>query len=186
MNKAYRPLGIIFGVVLLDQAIKIWVRTHMYAGQDIHVLGNWFLLQFVENNGMAFGVEFGEGMGKLFLTLFRIAAVIALAFLIRSGIKSGFKDGLLAGLSLILAGALGNIFDSVFYGRFFGYAPFFHGRVVDMLYFPLFHIHIPNWIPRLGGMDYLFFQYVFNLADSSVFIGVVWILLHYKSYNLNQ
>lgn len=184
MYKFIRPLGLVFLVVFLDQAFKIWVRTTMFQGQELHVLGNWFLLQFVENNGIAFGLEFGEGYGKLLLSLFRIAAVISLAYIIYRGIKANYKTGLIYSLSLILAGALGNIVDSIFYGKIFGYAPFFHGRVVDMLYFPLFHFDLPKWFPFWGGKDVLFFQYVFNLADSSVFLGVVWILIRSNSFSL--
>jgi len=186
MNKFLKPLGLIFLVVFLDQTFKIWVRKTMYTGQELRVIGNWFRLQFVENNGIAFGLEFGEGYGKLLLTLFRIAAVFTLGYLIYRGIKNEYKTGLILCLSLILAGALGNIIDSIFYGRLFGYAPYFHGKVVDMLYFPLFHFTLPAWVPQFGGREVQFFQYVFNLADSSVFIGAVSILIWSKSFSLTQ
>lgn len=173
-------------VVLTDQILKTWVKSHMFVSQGIRVLGNWFLLEFTENNGMAFGYEFAGEYGKIFLTLFRIAAVFGIALLIRYCLVNRYNMGLVFCLSLILAGALGNIIDSVFYGVIYGYAPLLHGRVVDMLYFPIIQSHYPEWVPGVGGQEFTFFSPVFNLADSSISIGVIWILAFQKNYLKNR
>lgn len=182
MKRATKSVIIVLVVVLADQVLKTWVKTHMYIGQGIKVAGNWFLLEFTENNGMAFGYEFAGEYGKIFLTIFRIVAVFGIAFLIRYCIKNRYNQGLVYCLSFILAGALGNIIDSVFYGAIYGYAPFLHGRVVDMLYFPIIQAHFPAWMPGVGGEEFTFFSPVFNLADSSISLGVVWMIIFEKHY----
>lgn len=182
VRRAIRPIIIVSLVVLADQLLKTWVKSHMFISQGIKVAGNWFLLEFTENNGMAFGYEFAGEYGKIFLTLFRITAVFGIALLIRYCILNRYSPGFVVCLSLILAGALGNIIDSVFYGVIYGYAPLLHGKVVDMLYFPIIQSHYPEWFPGSGGQEFTFFSPVFNLADSSISIGVLWILAFQKNY----
>ncbi len=182
VRRAIRPIIIVSLVVLADQLLKTWVKSHMFISQGIKVAGNWFLLEFTENNGMAFGYEFAGEYGKIFLTLFRITAVFGIALLIRYCILNRYSPGFVVCLSLILAGALGNIIDSVFYGVIYGYAPLLHGKVVDMLYFPIIQSHYPEWFPGSSGQEFTFFSPVFNLADSSISIGVLWILAFQKNY----
>ncbi len=170
-------------------------------GEDIAVLGNWFYLHFTENNGMAFGFEFGFSFGKLFLSIFRIFAVGAIIWYLIRCIKRKENDWLIISLSLILAGALGNIIDSAFYGLIFsestfyqkavffpaegGYSSFLHGQVVDMFYFPLIEGNWPEWFPFWGGEDFIFFRPVFNLADSSITVGVSLLLIFQKKFLRN-
>ncbi len=190
---------IIFLVLFLDQALKFWIKLHMTLGEEIPVLGSWFNLFFIENNGMAFGMQFGGEWGKLALSVFRILAVMAIGvYLVRIS-KRKNHGGLIVSLSMILAGALGNILDSAFYGLIFtessyhtvatfategqGYATFLHGRVVDMLYFPIVDLvqaDVPSWVPSFlfsGDGRFIFFRPIFNLADASISIGVFWLLL---------
>ena len=184
--------AILFFVLLLDQAVKIWVKTHFLLGESVPVFGNWFYIHFTENYGMAFGMEFGGGIGKLFLSLFRILASAGIGWYIVKLAREKAHPLMIVSFSLILAGAVGNIIDSVLYGRIFsdsaegmatmfpangGYAPLLHGRVVDMLYFPLFSGVFPSWVPIWGGEPFLFFRPVFNIADSSITIGVLIYLL---------
>ena len=189
---------VIFLVLLIDQVLKIWVKTNMSLGQEIPVIGHWFNLLFIENEGMAFGWMGGGGVMKLILSLFRIVAVIALFIILFRLSKKNTKFGVLFGLALITAGAMGNILDSVFYGRIFsestytqiatlfpdggGYAGWLHGRVVDMLYFPIIDVARDNasWLPDfLFGPDghFIFFRPIFNLADAAITIGVFYMLL---------
>lgn len=184
-------------VLVLDQGLKIWVKTHMEYGEEFQIFG-WdrALVHFVENNGMAFGLSLGGTYGKLLLTLFRITAVGLLFVYLGRLVRERAERSLLLGFSLILAGAIGNIIDSIFYGQLFsassfhggvaeflpaggGYAPLLYGRVVDMLYFPLFYGTYPEWLPLLGGRAYLFFRPVFNVADVAIFFGVVVLLFFY-------
>ena len=173
---------IIFVVLLLDQILKVWVKTHMSLGQEIPVLGDWFKLLFIENPGMAFGWMGGGGLMKTLLSAFRIVAVVALIFLLFRLTKKHTKFGVLFGLSLITAGALGNIIDCVFYGQIFHYAGWLHGQVVDMLYFPIIDVarDSNSWLPDfLFGPDdhFIFFRPIFNLADSAITIGVFYMIL---------
>ena len=189
---------VIFLVLLFDQSLKIWVKTSMTLGQDTSVIGSWFRLLFVENNGMAFGWLGGGGFLKLALSLFRIVAIVALFWILIRQAKKGTKFGVLFGLALITAGAMGNIIDSVFYGRIFsestftqvatlfpdggGYAGWLHGRVVDMLYFPIIDVARENatWLPDFFfGPDghFIFFRPIFNLADAAITIGVFYMLI---------
>ena len=193
-----RPLLLIALVLVIDQAVKFWVKLNMTIGQDFHIIGDKFLIHFIENNGMAYGMEFGGAFGKLFLTLFRIIAVIGIGYGLHYMVKNKYHRGFILNVALIFAGALGNIIDSAFYGLLFnestfyetarlfpeggGYASLFHGKVVDMLYFPLIQGNFPDWFPIWGGEDFLFFRPVFNVADSAISIGVVLILLFQKRY----
>ena len=194
-HKGLIALAVILLVVILDQVIKIWVKTHFYLGEDYHIL-NWFQLVFVQNNGMAFGMEMGS---KLFLTLFRIVAVGVLIWIIfRIRHKEWVSTGFIVCISLITAGAAGNIIDCLFYGLIFnnpyppevavmfpeggGYAPLFHGMVVDMFYFPLFSFDWPQWMPFIGGDNFLFFQPVFNLADAAISVGMIVLILFYSKF----
>ena len=189
---------VMFVVLLIDQILKIWVKTNMTLGQEIPVIGKWFKLLFIENEGMAFGWLGSGGVIKLVLSLFRIVAVVALFIIIFRLSKKNAKFGVLFGLSLITAGAMGNIIDSIFYGRIFsessfmqvaslfpdggGYASWLHGRVVDMLYFPIIDVAKENasWLPNFFfGPDnhFIFFRPIFNFADAAITIGVFYMLL---------
>jgi signal peptidase II len=187
MKASYtKPFLLAALVVIADQVIKTWVRMHMYLGEEIHLLGSHGMLHYTENNGMAFGMEFGGSFGKLFLTLFRIAAVIAIGYGMAYLIKHKYHRGLIMNVALIFAGALGNIIDSTFYGVVYNYAPVFHGRVVDMFYFPLVTGNFPSWFPVWSGQDFIFFRPVFNLADASISVGVILILIYQKHYFKRQ
>ncbi|WP_431293939.1 lipoprotein signal peptidase [Pedobacter sp. P26] len=177
-----KPLIVIFLVLLADQLVKTWVKTHMYLGQEFHIIGKWFIIHFTENNGMAFGMEFGGEFGKLALSLFRIAAVAGIGYGLHYLIKHKYHRGLILNVALIFSGALGNIIDSVFYGKIYGYESWFHGRVVDMFYFPIAEGHFPTWLPIWGGEEFVFFRPVFNLADAAISVGVILILIFQKNY----
>jgi signal peptidase II len=183
MKAAYtKPFLTAAFIVLLDQVIKLWVRQHMFLGEEIHFLGNRGMLHYTENNGMAFGMELGGEMGKLALTLFRIAAVCGIGYGLVHLIRHKYHRGLIMMVALILAGAVGNIIDSTFYGILFQNQPLFHGRVIDMFYFPLLTGHFPANFPVWGGEEFIFFRPVFNLADSAISVGVVLILFNQKRY----
>lgn len=187
-------LIVIISVLIIDQTSKFLVKTNMYLGESIDVF-SWFKILFIENNGMAFGMELGS---KLFLTIFRIVAITLIGYYIYKLIKknNNLKKGYLISISLIFAGALGNIIDCLFYGVIFnaprfpeiatlfpaegGYADFMYGRVVDMLYFPLFSFVWPDWIPFVGGEYFEFFEPVFNIADSAITIGIALVLIFYR------
>lgn len=169
-----KPLIVIFVVLLLDQISKILVKTTMELKESIIVFENWFQICFIENEGMAFGWQVFESVwGTTFLILFRIVAVVFMFWLLFKLVKKGVKFGPLFGISLIIAGALGNIIDGMFYGLIFDYAGFMQGRVVDMLYFPLFTF--PEWVPWFGGE--IFFSPVFNIADSAITIGIFYMII---------
>ncbi|MDB5142083.1 MAG: lipoprotein signal peptidase [Mucilaginibacter sp.] len=187
MKAAYtKPFLVAAFIILIDQIIKTWVRAHMFLGEEIHFLGSRGMLHYTENNGMAFGMEFGGEWGKLALTLFRIGAVVAICYGLIYLVKHKYHRGLIMNVALIFAGALGNIIDSTFYGIMYNYAPLFHGRVVDMLYFPLLSGNFPSWVPIWGGQDFIFFRPVFNLADASISVGVILILIYQKHYFKHQ
>jgi len=197
-NRRFKLLVIVFSVIIADQVLKIWVKTNFSLGDEIVVFKNWFILHFVENNGMAFGFEFAGEFGKLFLSIFRILAVIAIGwYLFKLNRKRELPFGFLVCIALIFAGAIGNIIDSMFYGLIFnhsygqvatlfpeggGYETFLHGRVVDMFYFPLIQIQIPEWFPIRGGTEFIFFRPVFNIADSSITVGTFSLLLFYRKH----
>ncbi len=195
-SKLFVPAIVAGTVLIIDQWSKIWVKTHMYLGQEYR-LTNWFYIHFTENPGMAFGMELGGDYGKILLSLFRIAAIIGIAWYIIHLSKKEAHQGFLIAMGFIFAGALGNILDSVFYGQIFtessahiaqnvpfgdGYAGMLHGKVVDMLYFPLFDGWFPDWFPIWGGDYFMFFRPVFNVADSAITVGVAIIILFQKSF----
>ncbi|GAB3909654.1 lipoprotein signal peptidase [Mucilaginibacter boryungensis] len=183
MKAAYtKPFLIAALIIIIDQVIKIWVRKHMYIGEEIHFLGNRGMLHYTENNGMAFGWEIGGITGKLALTIFRIAAVVAIGYGVVYLIQHKYHRGLILNVALIFAGAVGNIIDSTFYGVIYHYAPIFQGRVVDMFYFPLIRGTYPSWFPVWHGQYFEFFQPVFNFADASISVGVIAILIWQKRY----
>jgi signal peptidase II len=183
MKAAYtKPFLIAAIIIIIDQVIKIWVRKHMFIGEEIHLLGNRGMLHYTENNGMAFGWEIGGIAGKLALTIFRIAAVAAIGYGVVYLIQHKYHRGLILNVALIFAGAVGNIIDSTFYGVIYHYAPIFQGRVVDMFYFPLIRGTYPSWFPFWHGQYFEFFQPVFNFADASISVGVILILIWQKRY----
>ena len=194
LTKGRIALLVIFSVLIIDQVIKVYIKTHMYWHESIRVT-DWFYIYFTENNGMAFGMEI---FGKLFLSLFRIVAVTAIGWYLARIIKQGLKTGYIVCISLILTGALGNIIDSMFYGVLFsesthsqiasfmpeggGYASFFYGKVVDMFYFPIIETNWPQWMPFVGGDHFIFFSPIFNFADAAISCGIIALLLFYSKY----
>lgn len=204
ISKGKLSILIILSVLIIDQLIKIWVKTHMYLHDNIKICGNWFYIYFTENNGMAFGMEL---FGKLFLTTFRIVAVALIGYYIYKVVKKNYKTGYIVCLSFILAGALGNIIDSIFYGVIFtesapmsslnavpakmvsignGYSTWLYGKVVDMFYFPIIDTYWPEWIPVVGGNHFIFFSPIFNFADASISCGIIALLLLYSKYLNNK
>lgn len=187
-------------VLVVDQVSKFWVKTSMHLNEAFPVFGEWFYIHFIENPGMAFGLEFGGVSGKLFLSVFRIVAVVFIAAYLRSLTRHKAHPGFVISVGLVLAGAVGNVIDSMFYGLIFsesppfssataelfpaggGYAGFLHGHVVDMLYFPLIDTRWPDWVPVVGGDRFQFFRPIFNVADSAITIGMALIILNQKKY----
>lgn len=197
--KGLKVFVIIALIVIADQVLKIYIKTNYHIGESHNVLGNWFQFYFVENEGMAYGWKLGGQWGKILLTIFRMAAVIFGVFYIRKIIKKKFHTGFIICVALIFAGALGNLIDSMFYGLIFdysspiamnvaqifpahGYAGFLHGNVVDMLYFPVIDTHFPAWFPFWTGEEFVFFRPIFNIADASISVGIITILLFQKRF----
>jgi len=164
-------------VVVIDQLSKLYIKTHFFLGEEIHVMGNWFRLHFTENYGMAFGIELGGEYGKLMLTFFRIAAVGVIGWFIVKMAGDSSQQKFTLPWTLILAGAVGNIIDSVFYGVWFGYDTWFHGRVVDMFYFPIVQTTLPENFPIWPGEEFEFFRPVFNVADAAISVGFIMVLV---------
>ena len=194
LTKGQLSALIVFAVLIIDQIIKIWVKTNMYWHESIKIT-DWFYIYFTENNGMAFGMEI---FNKFFLTGFRIIAAIAITWLLTQYVKKNYKTGFLVCVSLILAGAIGNIIDCVFYGEIFsesthsliaqfvpigeGYSDWFYGKVVDMFYFPLIETNWPEWMPFVGGEHFIFFSPIFNFADAAISCGIIALILFYGKY----
>jgi len=189
--------SVVFVILLIDQIIKIWIKTHFFLGESIHVFGaDWFQILFIENYGMAFGMEFAGNYGKIALSIFRIIAISAIGWYIYYLAKKKAGIFLIVTISLIFAGAIGNIIDSAFYGLIFsestpfdkavlfpdmgGYSTFLHGKVVDMVFFPLFTVQLPSWFPFWGGQPFTFFEPVFNIADATITVGVFILLIFQK------
>jgi signal peptidase II len=189
-------IALILIILFIDQAIKFYIKLNYHLDQQTSLIGSWANLRFIENSGMAWGLKFGGNYGKIILTVFRLAAVIWGAFLIKGFIAKKYHKGFIICAALIFAGAVGNLIDSLFYGMIFessdkidpetgkyivsslfpkggGYAPFLHGKVVDMFYFPMVNGHFPSWFPIWGGQTFEFFSPVFNFADASISIGVI-------------
>jgi len=191
-TKAVGAITVVLVILLVDQVIKIWVKTHFALGGDVEI-ASWFHIRFIENKGMAMGIEV---FGKLFLTIFRLIASLAIAYYIYMLIRDKFNIGYIILVSMIFAGAVGNIIDSVFYGVIFsestsvqvaslfpaegGYGSWLQGEVVDMFYFPFFRFTWPSWIPWIGGSEFEFFRYIFNFADASISVGIIVLLLFFR------
>ncbi len=186
--KIYKYFFIALFVIIIDHVSKLLVYNNMYLHQEINVVGEWFRLHYLLNPGMAFGLRWESEFGKLALTLFRIGAMVGIGWYLYKSVLRKANDGFLICLALILGGAVGNVIDSIFYGVLLNNAPdgsptpWFHGQVIDMLFFPMFEFYWPSWVPVYGGEPFLFFSPVFNIADSSIFIGVVSILLFQKTF----
>ena len=196
-SKGWGAVCIVMLLLILDQALKIWIKTNLQLHESIEITP-WFYLYLTENPGRAFGIEV---IGKLFLTLFRIVAVGFIGYYLYKLVKEQYKFGFIACVSLVLAGAIGNIIDSVFYGVVFdhsygqvatfmppggGYGEWLHGKVVDMFYFPLIDTILPDWVPVWGGQQFVFFRPIFNLADSAICVGVFLLLICYRRTLANR
>jgi len=191
-----RSIIIILLILLIDQILKVYIKTNFVLGEEVYLIGRFFRLYFIENNGMAFGFEFGGVAGKIALSIIRIIAIGVIGMILYLSIKKKENNILIYSLSLIFAGALGNIMDSTFYGLIFseshylytasifpeggGYAGFLQGKVVDMFYAPIIETRLPQWLPFVGGNDFIFFKPIFNIADSSISVGVIMLLLFYN------
>ena len=205
LSITWKSVILIFSILIFDQILKIWIKTNMSYGDSFSVFGNWFFIHFVENPGMAFGWKFGGETGKLFLSIFRLFAIAAFIWFLKNIIREKAPQGFILCISMILAGAIGNMIDCAFYGLIFdsgltfnvergvyntyyegisqfsseGYASFLHGCVVDMLSFPILRGFYPDWLPFLGGKNFVFFGPIFNIADSAVTTGIISIIIFY-------
>jgi len=195
MSSGKKSVMLVVLILIIDQTLKIWIKTHMEIGQEMRLLGNWGIIHFIENNGMAFGMEMGGKTGKFILSIFRIIAIFGIGWFLSTLVNKKANLGLILAVSAIMAGAIGNIIDSAFYGMIFsesysqpailfppggGYSSFLHGRVVDMFYFPVINTNWPDWSPVRPGESFVFFRPVFNIADSAITCGVISILLFQK------
>lgn len=186
-------------LLVVDQAIKFAVKLNMTIGESIPVFGSWFQICFIENNGMAFGMQFGGSVGKLALSLFRVVLIGAIIVYLRKLLKrDNTPAGVLVGLSLVLVGAIGNVLDCLFYGEIFsqstytqvaelfppdgGYTGFLYGKVVDMFYFPIIDTTWPDWVPYYGGKEFIFFRPIFNFADACISVSVIYMLLFQRKF----
>lgn len=201
-SKGAKISVLIIGLLIIDQVIKFLIKTNMTLGENIAIFGSWAQIYFIENNGMAFGMQFGGSLGKLFLSLLRLLLIGGIIYYLYQLIKSSAPKGVIIGVALILVGAMGNIFDSLFYGLIFsessynqvailfpdsgGYAPFLYGKVVDMFYFPLIDTTLPDWVPFKGGERFIFFRPIFNFADSCITIGVIYLILFQRKFFKSQ
>lgn len=189
-----KPFILVIAILIIDQSLKFWIKTNMKLGQEFELF-DWFIIHFTENNGMAFGMEFGGQIGKYFLSIFRIVAIVAITFYLKNLVKLKTKKGIVISIALILAGAIGNMIDSAFYGLIFSssknqiatfmqesYAGFLQGRVVDMFFFPIIKGFIPEWVPFKGGDYFIFFRPVFNIADAAISVGVINLLLFHRKF----
>ena len=183
---------LVAALIVVDQVVKVLVKTNMQIGEDIPLIGEWCRLHFIENEGFAFGMSMGGATGKVVLTLVRLVASAVIVWLLVRMVKGGTRSSLVVSLALIFAGAVGNLVDSFFYGLIFnesyysvatlfpadgGYAPLLQGKVVDMFYFPLFEFDWPTWVPLVGGNHFEFFNAIFNVADSAITVGIVWLMI---------
>ena len=200
LSKGKQVTIIVLLLLIIDQVVKLWIKTHMTLGESIPVFGSWFQIYFIENNGMAFGMQLGGTFGKFALSSLRLVLIGFIIYYIVKLIKMDASRGILTGMALILVGAMGNIVDSMFYGLIFnestftsaasifpdggGYAPFLFGKVVDMLYFPLVDTTLPDWVPFWGGEHFIFFRPIFNIADSCITIGVGYLLIFHRKFFL--
>lgn len=186
--KIYKYFTLSLGIIILDQASKLLVHNNMYLHEEINIFGEWFRLHYLLNPGMAFGIRWNNEFGKLALTVFRIGAMFGIGYYLWKMTQRGTHSGFLWCMALILGGAVGNVIDSTFYGVWLhnqpmgSPTPWFHGQVIDMLFFPIVEFTWPEWIPSIGGDQFLFFSPVFNIADSSIFIGVVVILFFQRRF----
>lgn len=201
-KKQYTIIIILMAAILIiDQVVKILVKTNMHIGEEIPLIGNWCLIHFVENEGFAFGMAFGGNIGKIILSVFRFIASAGVLWYLLHIIKKGARTSLVICLSLIFVGAVGNLIDSCFYGLIFnesyynvaqlfppegGYAPFLRGRVVDMFYFPIIDSTWPSWVPFCGGKPFVFFNAIFNIADAAISIGAVWLIIDQLIFSNSQ
>lgn len=204
ISRSVKISAFVILLLLIDQVSKYLVKTNMVIGESIPVFGNWFQILFIENKGMAFGMQFGGDIGKMILSIFRVVLVVAIFFYIKKLLKrEGTPIGVLFGLAAIMCGALGNIIDSLFYGMIFsestftevaqlfpeggGYSKFLFGKVVDMLYFPIINTTLPEWFPFWGGKEILFFRPIFNIADSCITCGAIYLgIFHWKFFSTKE